>query len=259
MTINIQTPGKEPLKIQMSKKADTSYEPEISELFCKWLRPGDHVIDVGANIGWFTCLAASLIGDTGSVFAFEPGPDNLSTLRENIELNGYKNIVLSGAPLSDVSCERKFYLNPHGHGGHALWEVKDGIPLDVKTETLDQQSFPERIRILKIDTEGHEQRILAGAHNLLQGAASPDFIFAEYHRQGLEAAGDTELSLRILMGKYGYCCFLLPPHSYLPMALSGNIAVHSDYAINYLFIREAQFAELPQFIALGTYELKEKL
>lgn len=257
-TINIQPHGKDALKLRMNGKIDTSYEPEISELFCRWLRPGDHVIDVGANIGWFTCLAKSLIGEAGLVYAFEPGPENLKTLRENVELNEYKNVIFNGAPLSDVSRTQKFYLNPHGHGGHALWEMKDGIAVDVKTETLDEQSFPEHIRILKIDTEGHEQRILAGAHKLLQSPSAPDFIFAEYHGQGLAAAGDTEHSLRIYMSNHGYRCFLLPPHSYLPMAISARVAVHSDYAINYLFVRETHFAEMPQFIMLGTFEPKEE-
>jgi predicted methyltransferase len=61
------------------------YEPEVTAVFGRVLRPGDVVIDVGANVGWFTLLAASLVGPGGKVVACEPGPDNLAKLQANID------------------------------------------------------------------------------------------------------------------------------------------------------------------------------
>ncbi len=232
------------------------YEPEITDIFCRWLRPGDTVIDVGANVGWFTLLAASIVGPSGSVHAFEPGPDNLKLLDENVQLNEFKNITISGNPLSDEATMRDFYLNPKGHGGHSLWKMMpEATPLNLQTKTLDQCLFKNKIRILKIDTEGHEQRILMGAAKLLQSGQAPEFIFAEYHHQGLAAEGDTEHSMRMFMEAHGYYCFLLPPHSFLPIQLPARVVMRSQYAINYLFVREAQLSELPQFIEIGTLEI----
>jgi predicted methyltransferase len=61
------------------------YEPEVTAVFGRVSRPGDVVIDVGANVGWFTLLAASLVGPGGKVVVCEPGPDNLAKLQANID------------------------------------------------------------------------------------------------------------------------------------------------------------------------------
>lgn len=258
LSIGIDIDGREPVKFSISsmQHAGTLYEREVSELFCRWLRPGDCVIDVGANIGWFTILSASIVGPTGKVFAYEPGGENLKTLKENAALNELSNIEFHEVALSDQRRSRDFFLNPEGHGGHSLWKmIPEAIPQTVTTETLDDQYLPARIRILKIDTEGHEQRILVGAKRILEGEQAPDFIFAEYHHTGLAAEGDTEHSLRMLMAKHGYLSFLLPPHSYLPIMLGAGVVIQSQYAVNYLFVREAQLAEMPQFIEAGWLEV----
>lgn len=252
LDIRIDFKEKESTKFSLRGLADGKpYEPEISDLFLRWLRPGDTVIDVGANVGWFTCLAAPLVGPNGSVHAYEPGPANFKVLSENVELNEAKNVSLHRTALSDVSREQKFWLNPHGHGGHSLWKMtEDASALDVRTETLDEQQFHRKIRILKIDTEGHEQRILVGAARLLRSEQAPDFIFAENHMKGLAAVGDTEVSLRRFMKDYDYLCFLLPPHSYLPILLSPSVAVVSPWAVNYLFVKKSQVEEMPQIISI---------
>ena len=64
------------------------WEPYETSLVLRLLQPGDVFVDVGANIGYFSVLAASLVGDAGKVFAFEPDPDNFQLLCANAELNG---------------------------------------------------------------------------------------------------------------------------------------------------------------------------
>src|SRR2546427_3878451 len=60
----------------------------------KIVKKGDTVLDLGANIGYWTCLLADLVGVTGRVFAFEPSPYNFQLLKKNVEMNGYKNVTL---------------------------------------------------------------------------------------------------------------------------------------------------------------------
>lgn len=70
------------------------YEPNETWAIRKILRPGDIFIDIGANIGYFSVLAARLVGPTGRVFAFEPVPPTVERLRHNIKINGVNNITI---------------------------------------------------------------------------------------------------------------------------------------------------------------------
>src|SRR6185312_15602233 len=68
------------------------WEPDISRLIASCLQPGDTFIDIGANIGYFSLMAAKLVGPAGQVYAIEPWPPTLKILRHNIQLNGFRNI-----------------------------------------------------------------------------------------------------------------------------------------------------------------------
>ncbi len=98
------------------------YEPDVSGLFLRVLRQGDGVIDIGGNVGWFALLAAALVGPTGRVVTFEPGPDNLARLRRNIALNGFDTITVVDKAVTDHVGEVAFYLNSDTSGGNALWD-----------------------------------------------------------------------------------------------------------------------------------------
>ena len=79
------------------------YEPQESAFIREHLEPGDVFLDIGANIGWYTVLASTIVGETGSIFAFEPRPDTAAHLRQTIDDNPLKNkIILHQCGLSDV-------------------------------------------------------------------------------------------------------------------------------------------------------------
>src|SRR5688572_13621160 len=72
-----------------------------TRLFRELIRPGMVVVDVGANIGYFSLLASTLVGPTGRVYAFEPDPVNCALLRKNVRLNRVTNIEVIESALSD--------------------------------------------------------------------------------------------------------------------------------------------------------------
>ena len=72
-----------------------TYEPHVTAFMRRQLKPGMNVIDVGANIGYFTVLASKLVGDTGSVLAFEPNSENARLILLDVELNNLKNVSSS--------------------------------------------------------------------------------------------------------------------------------------------------------------------
>lgn len=129
--------------------------------------PSSAVIDVGANIGLSTILLARL---AKRVVAYEPSPPNLAFLRRNLELNGITNVEVRAAAASSEPGTLRFHVAQFGAGSHvvASGHVSGGtIPaVDVPAVMLDDEVLPP-IAFIKIDAEGHEPDVLAGARRLL--------------------------------------------------------------------------------------------
>jgi FkbM family methyltransferase len=231
-------------------------EPDVAHAIRKILRPGDTFVDVGANIGMHTLLAAELVGDTGKVLAFEPGENALPELRKSCE--GISTIEIIDEPLWSKTGSIDFYLCADGSGGNATWDPGK-YPTNEKTRadpqkrtllatTLDWEVVKERKlqpRLIKIDTEGAEQRILEGAKKLL-AKHRPDFIITEFHEFGLKQLGCTEKTFRVWMAQYGYHVFQLFADGSKPHMLQEHekIKAPNNFIINLLFSTEAAVNEL---------------
>lgn len=242
---------------QIKKKAMEEralYEESTSRFFTEVIQPGDTVIDVGANVGWFTLLSAVATGPTGRVLSFEAAPANVRKLRANIELNGYKNVEVIPQPVSDVIKDTTFYINPEGSGGCALWdmcsekEVK-GEPLAIKTVTLDSLNL-SKVKLIKVDTEGHDQRVLVGATKLLT-TVRPEFVIAEMHEPGLNYFGDTQTSIRDFMRNFGYSTFMLLEGAPMPIYLPDATYIKTTYTVNFLFATLESVGKAYPAIKLG--------
>lgn len=143
------------------------YELDTTRLFELLLKPGDVMLDIGAHVGYYTLLAAKLVGASGKVYAFEPEPENYATLLRNIELNKLDNVVAVRKAISNRNTPCQFFLSQLDNGNHSL--VHLGLPekgtISVETTTLDQfleeVGWP-RIDIIKMDIEGSELAALEG-------------------------------------------------------------------------------------------------
>lgn len=223
------------------------YEPDVSTVMLRTLEPGDLVVDVGANIGYFTCLAASLVGPSGRVLAFEPDPANIARLESNLALNGLANVTIVPQPASDRPGEVTFFLNSDSSGGNALWDparfpgnrqsAQERKPQTLQATTLDAEiaRLGGRLpKLVKIDTEGAEQKVLEGAPRLLGNAAVP-FVVAELHLFGLAQLGASQESLRGLMAAQGYETFLPYFDDALPKLIPRGTALRPKAIVNLLF------------------------
>ena len=186
--------------------------PDESEVLKKIIKPGMVFIDVGANIGYFSLIAAKLIGDSGEVFAFEPDKNNFSLLQKNINVNGYKNITAIKKAVSDKVGTAKFYLEKENLCAHSLTpkincdfiEI-EMISLDeyfkdkkidpvrghsFKTTTLvKQKDFASNgVDVVKIDVEGMEPAVLSGMEKLIKANESMAII-TEYYPKAILNAG----------------------------------------------------------------------
>ena len=96
--------------------------PYETSLLLRFLPPGDVFVDVGANIGYFSVLAASVVGEQGAVFGFEPDPNNYRLLCANAELNGFAgNIVAVEAALPDTAGEGRLFPSEDNLGDHQVY------------------------------------------------------------------------------------------------------------------------------------------
>lgn len=217
------------------------YESEVAHVLMRCLRPGDFCIDVGANVGFFSIMMAKLVGDTGTVLAYEPGNNNLPALRKNLQGNGCSTIspLVIEEPLWCDQEKRTFYLSSDSSGGNAMWdpgkwwenEKTRQAPeaYEVETTTLDLEVAPnaddrQKVRLIKIDTEGAEQQILEGAKVLLR-EHKPPFIVVELNPFGLKQFGNDNETLRAFMRDYGYHLFLLHNDGALPSLVPRNSTV----------------------------------
>ena len=154
---------------------DGVYEPRTTELFKSLLKPEMVVLDIGANFGYYSLIAARFVGSTGKVYAFEPEPKNFRLLVNNIKLNGFSNIIPLQIALSNENGKARLFLDTTNRAAHSIRQrnvmaVADIV--EVETTTLDSfvQSKMEthRVDLIIMDVQGAEGLVIAGADETLR-------------------------------------------------------------------------------------------
>jgi FkbM family methyltransferase len=152
------------------------YEPHVVAVMRPYLRPGLVVVDIGANIGYYALLAATQVGPTGKVIAFEPGPSNCRLLQQSIAANGLRNVILHASAVGDAPGQGWFSGESNGS---VSAEFRQPTSLPVQVVVLDQVLAGEsRIDLIKMDIEGGEGRALKGMSAIL--ARHRPIIFSEF-------------------------------------------------------------------------------
>lgn len=152
------------------KEQAQDFEEKEVERVKRVIKRGDTVLDIGANVGYYTLLMARLVGDTGKVYAFEPDPLQFYYLKKNVIKNGYRNVVLVNKAVSDHNGTGHLFLCDLNTGNHKIYDCgRNREYIDVDTVTLDAL-FPNReknIGFIKIDVEGAEPAVINGMERLI--------------------------------------------------------------------------------------------
>lgn len=178
----------------------------LTRHFVRLVRPGDCVLDVGANVGYFTLVAALLAGPAGEVHAFEPSPQVLPQLQSNAALNPQLPIVVHAQAVVDRCGTTSFHTAPAERTGYSSIRPLDpecGTALTVPTVSLDSvlPSLPS-VRLVKIDVEGAETLVLQGMVQLI--ARDQPFIITEIDDSFLRALGSSAPGLCARLVAAGY-------------------------------------------------------
>lgn len=214
-----------------------------TELCKRELRPGMRVLDVGANVGYFTLLFARLVGPGGQVYAFEPEPRNFELLQRNIARNGYTNITAVPKAVSRRSGSQRLYKSADNLGDHRLAHGTAGREwVDVSVVALDEFLAADAgVDFIKLDIQGAECSALEGARTLI-ARSGPLNLITEFWPAGIRAFGDDpERYLQELSG-LGFRLSVIAPGSRLQLIpLDGPAALHAlvqrDHEVN-LFCRK---------------------
>lgn len=187
-----------------------SYEEFETEIVQKEIKRGDVVLDIGANIGYYTLIFARLVGEKGMVFAFEPDPTNFALLKKNVEMNGYKNVVLVSKAVSDKSGTVRLYLCEENKGDHRIYNSGDERDiLDVECIRLDDYfDKNQHLDFIKMDIQGAEGLALQGMQELLKRNDSVKII-TEFWPIGLKRSGISTKTVLTFLRDLGFSLYEL--------------------------------------------------
>lgn len=184
-------------------------EPETQLVFTKLLHPGMTFYDIGANVGFYSIIAANLVGPKGRVVSFEPLPENVQALKHNVDINHFAQVTVCEMALSVTDGELSFAKSHRMTDGRL--ETVERLPSEysghirVATRRLDSIVGEARLpppHLVKIDVEGAENDVLCGAFSTLADAR-PVLI--------IELHGTNAAVVRTL-AQAGYCAATLHPY-----------------------------------------------
>jgi FkbM family methyltransferase len=183
------------------------------EIVRRLLQAGDTFVDGGANIGVFTLAAATRVGPSGCVIAFEPAPWARKALLRNIALNRFHWVRVDASALGESRTKAPFLALPGAGAGlssltpDATDERGEWLTVDVAP--LDEAVPPElrgRLSVMKLDLEGAEHQALLGAQKILR-EAQPDLVL-EVSDENLRRAGSSQTMLLRLLRAAGYSAYV---------------------------------------------------
>ncbi|MEK7665110.1 MAG: FkbM family methyltransferase [Patescibacteria group bacterium] len=148
-----------------------TFQPAIADILKKYLKKGDTFIDAGANVGYFTAVAAGLVGQSGQVHSFEPVQEYFQKLKNLKDKNSRYKITTNQLALGDKEKTEKIYIGGPSHIGdntffldflEGISEVKSAEVKVVRLDKYIKDNDLCNIKLIKIDVEGFEFPLLLG-------------------------------------------------------------------------------------------------
>lgn len=166
------------------------YEPAETAFFSGRIKPGETIVDVGANIGYYTLQFAHWVGPTGVVHAFEPEPAAVALLRRNVEANGCTQVRIHPAALSDEAGSAILHRSAHNFGDHRLAPAAEKREtVAIQTARFDDLLPDEHVDWIKLDIQGWEAAALRGLRHTLERNPAVRIVM-EFWPEGIVQAGE---------------------------------------------------------------------
>jgi FkbM family methyltransferase len=182
------------------------------KLIASFVKPGFNVLDIGANIGFYTRVLSNLAGPQGNVYAFEPEDTNFKYLKQNLSSN--KNVHLINKAVSDKTEPIKIYLSKMLNVDHRTYPVDDyANVIEIQATTIDDYLAANnitKIDFIKMDIQGFEMSAFKGMIGVLTNNPSLKII-TEFWPFGLKKAGSSALEIMNLAHAQKFDIYLITP------------------------------------------------
>ena len=184
-----------------------TYEHEVVSVFQAAVKSSTNVVDIGANVGYYTLLASGLVGPDGCVYAFEPDPLALQYLEQNVERNQCGNVVIIGEGVSEIVGQATFVRDKYGAEGYVA-RVASASSTVIQIETTNLDAYFESIGwpsvdLVKMDIEGGEMAALEGMGDLSQRNPGLQIIM-EYDLENLRRVSANRESVASVLQELGF-------------------------------------------------------
>lgn len=202
------------------------------------IAPGTSVVDVGANIGFFTVKFAQWVSAGGTVIAIEPEPINIARLKRTLASAGLADVVETVQAAAAEKCgEVRLMVDPVHPGNHRISHL--GTPVSAVTidTLLAARGWPP-VSLIKIDVQGAEARVLAGAEETLRELQPA--LFIEVCDEALRMLASSAQELLVGLNRLGYSAHLLTQKDVSgPMSVSQALEYHQGRSyVDFLFLPE---------------------
>ena len=169
------------------------YEKAETRFFQSACRDGMTFLDVGANLGYYTALAARAVGPNGRVLAVEPDPDSFGYLEQTIAANAVGNVQAFPVAASDAPATLPLYISTDNRGDNRLYASGEDRPqVEVAARPLDallRENKIDTVDLIKIDVQGYEPKVISGLRETI--TSSPNLtLLTEFWPQGIDEAGE---------------------------------------------------------------------
>lgn len=208
-----------------------TFEPFETALICHLLKPGDVLLDVGANIGYHTVRGARAVGPTGRVISIEPARDNARLLRLNVAENGFTNVTVYECAAGDQTGRLYLYEDEENKGDHRAYGItgRDRYEVDVRAldDILDELQL--KPHLVKIDIQGFEYFAIKGLQRYFR-SAEKCVLVSEFWTKGLRSAGVEPSDYLDLLQELGFELHELDElnHVVTPLRSAGGLAGLTD-------------------------------
>lgn len=190
------------------------YQPEVFLCIKQNLKPNNIFFDVGAAIGYFTALGASIVGKEGEVHAFEPSLSSVEYLNKLASANSNYKIIVNHCAVGDKEGDFKIYYSNLLSGDYSLvpniYEVKkmgvrgNKLVRVIRLDNYIKQKGLNKIDVIKIDVEGYEFPVLKGLENYFKEKSHRPVIICEVDPTAYSLLGSSLEELKEYMEQYGY-------------------------------------------------------
>lgn len=233
-------------KLHYAHELDKFTEEDESEIIIikRLVQPGDYVIDIGANIGWYTKVLSKLVGMSGRVYSIEPIPVTFDILCYCVDKLGLTNVELLNYGISERNGVGTMEIPLYNFGGENYYQAKiadGGINKSLRTFQISLRSLDSlfsnllnAISFIKCDVEGHELSVIMGAKKVIAKFKPACFI---------EITGDPDEKDSAAYNLFNY----LSREGYTPWRFDDKVLVRRlphDTSVNYFFLQDNHLKRL---------------